>query len=284
MKPELIVGRGPVLYVFDYGDHALKAFSVDGRLLWRFGRKGSGPGEFVNPTDLKIDGRDAVWLADPANSRVTIVDGHGRLVRTMPTTVAVEHLLPLATGEFLGFGYSGDKPAFSRYDSLGHSAQPIGYPVWMDTVPSLVSELRVAGSPDGRSAAVASYYSGRLLLMRHGASGVREIPVVETQAFPTPITYSPSPRMTVRRFPPEARPLVRALTADSEFVYALIAGTHKERGRILDVYRLLDGSYHGSYLLPQPVAAMTVVAHGLAVLVNEPMPSLYYLERRAPGR
>jgi hypothetical protein len=279
LRPELIAAHGDAIYVYDYGDYSLKAFSEDGRLLWIFGRDGKGPGEFVNPTDLRVDRGGAVWLADPANSRVTVVSAAGRLVRTIQTESAIERIVPLAAGAFVGFAYAGDMPRFTRFDSLGRTIAQLGHPKWMDSVPSLVSELRVAASPDGRMIAVGSYYSGRLLLMRDSDASVRDSRAIEEQAFPRPIQYAPRPNMTVRRVPPEARPIIRGLTADHEYAYALVVGAHAERGRILDVYRLRDGVYQGSHLLPEKVTAIAMFSRGIAALVSDPLPALYYFER-----
>ena len=125
-----------------------------------------------------------MWIADPATSRVTVVSAGGRLIRTVQTEMSIERLLPLDGGRFLGFAFAGEKPRFDRFDSLGRVQARVRHPAWMDTVPSLVSELRVAAAPDGRQFAIGSFYSGRLMLLSAGDSVVRDINAVETHAFP----------------------------------------------------------------------------------------------------
>lgn len=280
LRPELMVARDSTFYVYDYGDQSVKAFSERGLLLWRFGRGGRGPGEFVNPTDLQVDGEGRVWLCDPATSRITVVSTSGRLVRTIQTETPIERLVSLGEGRFLGFVHSGPKPKFTRYDSLGGILGSVPHPSWMDTIPSLVSELRMTAAPGNNTVIVGSYYSGRIMKLQSGAARFQEITTVETYQFPKPITYAPSKQMTVRRLPPDARPTIRSISADAEFSYALIFGGDERRGRIIDRYKLSDGSYSGSWLLPERISAISVTKRGIAALVVDPLPSLYYFSEK----
>lgn len=143
-SPGLMVARDSTIYVYDYGDQAVKAFALDGTLRWRFGRDGRGPGEFANPLDMQLDREGKLWIADPSTSRVTVVSSAGRLVRTAQTELPIERVLPLDPEGFLGFAFAGEKPRFDRFDSLGKTLGQVRHPAWLDTVPSLVSEMRVA--------------------------------------------------------------------------------------------------------------------------------------------
>lgn len=51
-RPLLLTADDQRIYWFDYGDGRLSAMDTTGRLLWRAGRRGPGPGEFANPTSL----------------------------------------------------------------------------------------------------------------------------------------------------------------------------------------------------------------------------------------
>lgn len=277
LRPELMVARDSTVFVYDYGDHSVKAFGNTGALIWTFGREGRGPGEFVNPTDLKLHQDGTIWIVDPALSRITVVSGRGRLIRTLQTVSAIERIIPQDGGGFLGFGFDAEVPRFDRHDSSGRVLARLKHPSWLDTVPSLVSELRAVASPNGRNLAVGSFYSGRLMIFSARDSVAREVEAVETNGFPRPVTYSPNERMTVRRLPPSARPTIRWLTADDQLLYVLILGRHAQRGRIVDLYALRDGSYRGSWLLPEPVVAISATNDGIAALVSEPLPSLLKL-------
>lgn len=279
LNPDLLETRGTTYYLYDYGDHRVKAFNSDGTLRWQFGRDGRGPNEFVNPTDLKVDANGFVWLVDPQNARVTIVAPDGRSARSFPTESLAERLMPLGDLTCLIFGFSQDSHDIVRVDSLGRRLARLAKPAWMDSAPSLVSELRVSVRRDGQFGVIASRYSGRLLAVRAGASALRDLPAIETQPFPAPVSYTPRAGLVVRRFPPDARPLVRAITSDEANVYVLIGGVHRERGRIVDIYATPSGAYRGSYLLPEAVSGISARRNGFAALMTDSVPALVLIER-----
>ena len=54
LQPFLMKVAGRSIVVFDYGDFQLKAFSLEGKPLWHFGRQGQGPWELSAPSDLQV--------------------------------------------------------------------------------------------------------------------------------------------------------------------------------------------------------------------------------------
>ncbi|MBN8813186.1 MULTISPECIES: peptidyl-alpha-hydroxyglycine alpha-amidating lyase family protein [unclassified Sphingomonas] len=66
-------------YVADgYGNSRVMKFAADGRLLFQWGTRGTGPGQFDIPHALAIDAGHRVYVADRANDRVQLFDGKGR--------------------------------------------------------------------------------------------------------------------------------------------------------------------------------------------------------------
>jgi peptidylamidoglycolate lyase len=66
-------------YVADgYGNNRVLKFSGDGRLLFQWGTKGTGPGEFDLPHGIARDAHGRVYVADRGNSRVQVFDAEGR--------------------------------------------------------------------------------------------------------------------------------------------------------------------------------------------------------------
>lgn len=82
-----------LLAVTDHRDTSLRFFSVSGRQVARYGRRGSGPGEFQRPEAVTTWGDTAV-VFDPSERRVsyfTVKDGH---IRTMSTGWGFRSVLP----------------------------------------------------------------------------------------------------------------------------------------------------------------------------------------------
>lgn len=66
-------------YVADgYGNSRVAKFAADGKLLFQWGTRGTGPGQFNIPHALAVDGAGRVYVADRVNDRVQVFDGAGR--------------------------------------------------------------------------------------------------------------------------------------------------------------------------------------------------------------
>ena len=60
------------LYVVEAVGAMVQVFNDAGQLLYYFGQKGTGFGEFQLPTGLWIDGNDRVLVVDSYNRRVQV--------------------------------------------------------------------------------------------------------------------------------------------------------------------------------------------------------------------
>ena len=70
------------IYVTDgYGNSRVMKFSPDGRLLKKWGQKGTGPGEFDTPHSVAVDAQGRVYIADRENKRIQIFDADGNFLR-----------------------------------------------------------------------------------------------------------------------------------------------------------------------------------------------------------
>jgi len=66
-------------YVADgYGNSRIAKFAADGHLLFQWGTRGTGPGQFNIPHALAVDARGRVYVADRVNDRVQVFEGDGR--------------------------------------------------------------------------------------------------------------------------------------------------------------------------------------------------------------
>jgi len=69
------------LYVSDWRTPAIHRFDRAGRHVAQLGRAGDGPGEYRMPIVITTRG-DSLWLWEPGQSRATMWDGEGKVVRT----------------------------------------------------------------------------------------------------------------------------------------------------------------------------------------------------------
>lgn len=80
------VAQGPdgIIYASEYPDGTIKAFAPDGRHLLTFGRRGRGPGEFVNLQRLYHDGDSTLYASQPHFGTTVLTAKGGRIAyRTM---------------------------------------------------------------------------------------------------------------------------------------------------------------------------------------------------------
>jgi DNA-binding beta-propeller fold protein YncE len=68
------------VYVADTHNHRIQEFSPTGKLIRKWGRRGSGNGEFWQPRGITIDPFGNVWVADHENKRVQKFTADGRFL------------------------------------------------------------------------------------------------------------------------------------------------------------------------------------------------------------
>lgn len=68
------------VYVADTGQHSIFAFDSAGRVLFKFGQRGEGEGEFNYPTHLTVDGQGNLLVVDSMNFRVQVLDPSGKFL------------------------------------------------------------------------------------------------------------------------------------------------------------------------------------------------------------
>jgi hypothetical protein len=83
----LAVDAQGAIHVFDGRAYELRIFGPDGTFLSKYGRRGSGPGEFQHVIGMVITPEPRVWLVDGANARYTVL--HNDEVRTHPRGAGV---------------------------------------------------------------------------------------------------------------------------------------------------------------------------------------------------
>jgi DNA-binding beta-propeller fold protein YncE len=81
----IAIGLDGSIYVVDQGRTRIVKFSTDGRVLSIWGSKGTGEGQFNDPTSVAVNPtNNRVYVADPINSRVQVFDSNGKFLTKWP--------------------------------------------------------------------------------------------------------------------------------------------------------------------------------------------------------
>lgn len=76
------------LAVLDRRSSRVSVFDSAGKLIFRTGRQGSGPGEFRNAFGVAFGPAGDLWIVDPGLARYTVLDRAGDVVATHPRPLA----------------------------------------------------------------------------------------------------------------------------------------------------------------------------------------------------
>jgi DNA-binding beta-propeller fold protein YncE len=77
----IAIGPDNSIYVVDQGHDRIVKFSPDGHVLSNWGSKGSGDGQFNDPTSVAVDSTiGKVYVADPTNKRIQVFDQNGKFL------------------------------------------------------------------------------------------------------------------------------------------------------------------------------------------------------------
>src|SRR5215813_7403419 len=69
-------------YVSDgYGNSRVVKFTIDGKYVLDWGKKGTKPGEFNTPHSVAVDSHGTVYVSDRENNRIQIFDPNGKYLR-----------------------------------------------------------------------------------------------------------------------------------------------------------------------------------------------------------
>lgn len=100
---DLTVDRQGNIFVLDAADQQVKMFNRNGRPVRAFGRKGAGPGEFINAYVISVL-RDSLWVIDRQNERLTafsIAERGNRSVVIPGTGVGLKRVQSVMANGFL---------------------------------------------------------------------------------------------------------------------------------------------------------------------------------------
>jgi hypothetical protein len=156
------VGANGNVYVADHVNATVTAFSPAGRVLWKVGRKGRGPGEFQIPYRMDVGLGGEVSVFDLGTGEVTTLSPEGRFIRRVRLPFSFRQLdgiVGRGNGELIVSGYSTANDRVSRR----------GLHRFRMVAGQLVHVSSFGPLPSARDRAVLAYWAtGPVALARNG--------------------------------------------------------------------------------------------------------------------
>ncbi len=119
---DVAVSPGGSIIVLDSRTTRILKYSSDGTFQHYIGgRRGEGPGEFVRPWNIAVDGQENVYVTDHGNNRLSVFNSRGEFQasfnhKPLPISIAVDQEQNIYLGYYL-FKSSG--PYISKYNIQG---------------------------------------------------------------------------------------------------------------------------------------------------------------------
>ncbi|NIR45954.1 MAG: hypothetical protein GWN99_16065 [Gemmatimonadetes bacterium] len=259
LLPRLIAAGKGAVYAYDYGDNSVKAFDDGGRLRWRFGRRGEGPGEFMNPFDIDVGPDGTIWVLDVDAGRITHLSSEGSLLGLFRPEVTVFESLVPGNERVTIMSVSLD-PFWMTVDLEGKTLAQGSAPIRkLSEIPPHLRQSLASGAASGSVWAIAFVF-GDPILVYDGAEVRCRGWLVEGADFPP---RQPDGPATV---------WAAALATTDSSVFVLARGETDKRLQLIDVYSAFDCSYQYTYVLPRRVMAMAFADGVFYFEFEDPMP------------
>jgi hypothetical protein len=106
---------------------AVYAFNPDGTFIQELGRKGQGPGEYINPVSVEISQNRDIWITDYGNNRINVYSSDLKYIKQITFTSRILHYLHINSQNDI-FMYRSQanplkpntKDTIFRYDDQGN--------------------------------------------------------------------------------------------------------------------------------------------------------------------
>jgi hypothetical protein len=162
------LGGDGTIYVADYSAANIRAFDPQGRHLRTFGRRGRGPGEFINPVSLLHDGDSTLYAIQSygASAILTAAAARMTLQRSFGPDQHYRSACVLG-GELIVAGWR-DGHVLHVVGERGEPVRSFGEGWSTDTIPAVRETANRAGG-----ALTCDPNTGRIVLVQGGGAKVR---------------------------------------------------------------------------------------------------------------
>ncbi|MDZ4388703.1 MAG: hypothetical protein U0974_03110 [Gemmatimonadales bacterium] len=262
-----------MLVVWDNITQEVHALDYDLRPLWRFGRKGAGPGEFRQGRSIAFTPTGEILIFDVGTQRVTFLTRDGMLRTTVVLEERLDQVVPWTSGKLLGTAprRNGSQFVVMRDDGQVSTSLEVPWDGFAD-LHSLLQSGYIASDPATASAAFIMIYGD-------GWFAVGEQPGLPYLG--RYIEHLEMPSVLEER---DRRQIIggtlagQGVDVQDGMVTVLYEGGGPDAKRWLDQYQFSDGSYVGSYLLPRRISGFSSAPDGsYFVIFNDPSPTIMRL-------
>lgn len=276
IDPYLMASDPGGVFLFE-SDGRILRYDTTGARLWVQGHSGGGPGEYRNPRDMKIGPDHRLWLVDPDQGRVTVLDPQGTVREMIPMRVPYSNTItPVKDGFVL---YPTFLPADLYYftatgDTAGSDTIPWGGRnlEWMSR------QIRSAVDPASGQSVIGFIYGNGWFGYDTARRATGRRYYIEPTRFPPVIKESfPDGGIGTKLVRTPASALDLELRGDTVFV--LFGGGGPEERRKIDLYSFKTGNYLKSLLLPWQAEEIGLSGRYLAVYTSRPVPRLAFFLR-----
>jgi hypothetical protein len=123
---DIALARDGSIYVYDRQVPAIRKYDANGKFVRTIGRKGRGPGEYLNGGGLAVGPDGKVYLWDTGNWRVNVYSAAGESIGSLATPSGADASVSMTTSRALVVDTAGllyyRKPLFNRRQTGGPSA------------------------------------------------------------------------------------------------------------------------------------------------------------------
>lgn len=281
-QPFAMAATGERIVVVDGGSNSVQSFRVTGGREWKIGRRGRGPGEFLNPVDVALDSAGNTLIYDPDNARLTVLDRNGRVKRMAPLGQRTDRaVFGDRADTYLLLNTASDSFAMT-VDTTGARRRPV-VPLPRDLRATLpIGREMSAVLPVADGYLVTFRWSSRMMLIdregatRRSCTGVDSLSFPPVQQTKLNIKLGPYRNLRTNRVDPHARQAATRVTmlGGTLFVSAPPAAGHT---RLADLYAPNCGRYLGSRPFPFVTSHVAGARDLLVAMLIEPVPHLVVL-------
>lgn len=272
LRPLQVVASETGLFVVDFGDWSIKQFDWSGQYVQAYGSRGSGPGEFVNPTDVSVAG-ETVWVADGSARRLTRFEGD-----TVETTAMEAGAVRVApTSDTSAFVMTNTPTGDGLFMLVENDEVVSTFGQIVENQPRNAIALDGRLASDGENMFYSSFYGG--FILSYDKNGDLRFAVKTFNHTPLPEVQETEQRgARIRRIQDEDKEFVNAeMSIDENGIHLFsIKGTLEESALVIDTYSLEDGSYKYSTKARQNIRKIRVFNDVHVGVENDTLVTAYW--------